>query len=88
MAELVHDVRDVRERPVQVREVRERRRARPGAMLLMFVLGVICAIGIGVVALSIFDIHGTISWPAGRIEVGQNATPHVLIRHDIQKAEF
>ena len=54
----------------------------------MFVLGVICAVGIGVAALSIFDIHGTISWPAGRIEVGQNGTPHVLIRHDIQKAEF
>jgi hypothetical protein len=69
----VHEVREVR--PVAVR------RTRPGAFLLTFLLGVICAIALAVAALSIFDIHGTITWPAGRIELGQNVTPHVLIAH-------
>ncbi len=71
----VHSVREVREVPVPVR------RTRPWALLLMFLLGVICAIALVVAALSIFDIHGTISWPAGRIELGQNSAPHVVIRH-------
>ena len=87
MAE-VHEVREVRERPFAVERPVAVRRTNPGALLLMFVLGVVCAVGLGVAALSIFDIRGTISWPAGRIEVGQNAMPHVMIRHDIQKTAF
>ena len=74
----VHEFREVREVPVPAR------RTSPGAMLLMFSLGVICAIAIAVAALSIFNIHGTISWPAGRIELGQNVTPHIVIQHPAQ----
>ncbi len=74
----VHEVREVREVPVRMR------RARPGALLLMFLLGVICAVALVVAALSIFDIRGTISWPAGRIELGQNFAPHVVIQNQPQ----
>ena len=72
----VHEVREVREVPVPVR------RTSPGTMFLMFLLGLLCAVALGVAALSILDIHGTISWPAGRIELGQKSV--VSIRHDGQ----
>ncbi len=72
----IHAVREVREVPVPVR------RTRPAALLLMFLLGVICAIALVVAALSIFDIHATISWSAGHLELGQNEAPHVVILND------
>lgn len=72
----VHEVREVREVPV-----RTRRRTRPGALFLMFVLGVVCAVAVGIAALSILDIHGTISWPAGRIDLGQHSM--IAIHHDV-----
>ncbi len=72
----VHEVREVREVPV-----RARRRTSPGALFLMFVLGVICAVAVGIAALSILDIHGTISWPAGRIDLGQHSM--IAIHHDV-----
>jgi len=81
----VQEMRGFGERPVTMREIERpvpARRTRTGALILTFLLGVIFTVALGIVALSIFDIHGTISWPAGRIEVGQNATPHVLIRHE------
>lgn len=71
----VREVREVREVPV-----RARRRTSPGALFLTFILGVVCAVAVGVVALSILDIHGTISWPAGRIDLGQHSV--VAIHHD------
>ena len=71
----VHEVREVRAVPV-----RARRRTSPGALFLTFILGVVCAVVIGVAALSILDIHGTISWPAGRIDLGQHAM--VSIHHE------
>jgi hypothetical protein len=64
----VHEVREVSEAPVRVR-----RRTSPGALFLTFILGVVCAVVIGVAVLSILDVHGTISWPAGRIDLGQHA---------------
>lgn len=73
----VADVHDVREVPVRVR----RRRTSPGALFLMFVLGVACAVAVGAAALSILDIHGTISWPAGRIDLGQHSV--IAIHHDV-----
>ncbi|MDE2476148.1 MAG: hypothetical protein KGO48_13930 [Alphaproteobacteria bacterium] len=72
----VHDMREVREVPVRVR----RRHTSPGALFLMFVLGVVCAVAVGLAALSILDIHGTISWPAGRIDLGQHSV--IAIHHD------
>ena len=72
----VHEVREVREVPVRAR----RRRTSPGALFMTFILGVVCAVGVGVAALSILDIHGTISWPAGRIDLGQHSV--VAIHHD------
>ena len=71
----VHEFREVREVPV-----RRRRRTSAGALFLMFVLGVICAVAVGIAALSILDIHGTISWPAGRIDLGQHSV--IAIHHD------
>ena len=58
------------------------RRTRPKTLLLTFLLGVVCTIALTIAVLSVFDIHGTISWPAGRIEIGQNAAPHVIVRHE------
>lgn len=72
----VHDMREVREVPVRVR----RRHTSPGALFLMFVLGVVCAVAVGLAALSILDIHGTISWPAGRIDLGRHSV--IAIHHD------
>ena len=76
----VHDVREMRPlretRPVSVPV----RRTRPGTLLLTFLLGAVCAIALAIAALSIFDIHGTITWPAGRIELGQNS-PHLSLDH-------
>lgn len=71
----VHEVREVREVPV-----RARRRTSPGALFLTFILGVVCAVVVGIAALSILDIHGTISWPAGRIDLGQRSV--VSIHHE------
>jgi hypothetical protein len=80
----VQEMRDFGERPITTREIERPlpARRRTGVLLVTFLLGVIFTVALGIAALSIFDIHGTITWPAGRIEVGQNATPHVLIRHD------
>jgi len=58
------------------------RRSHPKTLLLTFLLGVVCTIALTIAVLSVFDIHGTISWPAGRIEIGQNAAPHVIVRHE------
>jgi len=77
MAE-VQEVRDYRQIPVPAR------RTRPGTLILTFLLGVLCTVAVGITVLSVFDIHGTISWPAGRIEVGQNGATHVLIRQGTQ----
>jgi len=77
-------VRDFAE-PVTQRQVQRPvvvRRTRAGALILTFFLGVVFAVALGALALSIFDIHTTISWPAGRIEVGQITAPHVQIVHD------
>ena len=87
----VQEMHDLGERPITMRHVDRpvpARRTRPGALILTFMLGVIFTVALGIAALSIFEIRGTISWPAGRIEVGQSGSPHVLIRHDVQKAQF
>ncbi len=84
MAE-VQGVRDFGERPLLTRELQRPASARKtgvGALILMFTLGVIFTVALGAIALSIFDIHTTISWPAGRIELGQITAPHVLIVHE------
>ena len=71
MTEL-QEVRGLSEMPVSAQ------RARPRTLLLTFLLGVLCTIVLTVGVLSVFEIHGTISWPAGRIEIGQNAAPRVV----------
>ncbi len=75
-------VRDFGEPMTQRQVQRPVRRMGAGALILTFLLGVIFAVALGAAALSIFDIHTTISWPAGRIEVGQITAPHVQIVHD------
>jgi hypothetical protein len=54
---------EVREVPVPV-ETRHRSGALP---LLMFVLG---ALLIAIVVLMLLDVHWTISWPAGHVDIG------------------
>jgi hypothetical protein len=55
-------------------------RHRPVVLLVTFLLGVFCTVAVTIGFLSVFNIHGTISWPAGRIDIGQNVAPHVV--HD------
>jgi hypothetical protein len=61
---------DVLDRPREVREVIvERQRGGMGitAALLMFILG---AIALAVVVLMLLDVHWTVSWPAGHVDIG------------------
>jgi hypothetical protein len=84
-AQGVRELRDFAERPTVIREVErpvKARRTRAGMLVLTFLLGVISAVVLGAAALSIFDIRTTISWPAGRIELGQLTAPHVLVVHE------
>jgi hypothetical protein len=53
-------------------------RANPKILVVTFFLGVLCTIVLTVGFLSVFQIHAQISWPAGRIEIGQNAAPRVV----------
>ena len=45
----------------------ERPRGRGGMAFLMFLFG---ALLIAVVALVLINVHWTISWPAGRVDIG------------------
>lgn len=60
------------------------KRSRSTALLLTFLIGVLCTVGLVVAVLSVFNIHGTISWPAGRIDIGPTGDPHVVVQHDAQ----
>jgi hypothetical protein len=65
MEESMTEVREVREVPVPVR-----RRSHSGAVaFFMFLLG---AVMIALVVAVLLDVHGTISWPAGRVDIGLN----------------
>jgi hypothetical protein len=50
-----------------VREVRVERRGGGVLSIVMFLLG---AIAIAVVVLLLLDVHWTISWPAGHVDIG------------------
>jgi hypothetical protein len=57
------EVREVREVPVPV-ETRHRSGVLP---FVMFILG---ALLIAIVVLMLLDVHWTISWPAGHVDIG------------------
>ena len=59
----MEQIREVHEVPVPV----ETRRHSVMAPFLMFVVG---ALLIALVAIFVFDIHWTVSWPAGRVDIG------------------
>lgn len=79
----IHEVREVREVPV-TREVVVHR-SSPGALFLMFILGLICA---GVIAYGIASAMGVqtarhplrISWPSGQVQLSRVASPHVIFQ--------
>ena len=59
---------DMLDRPREVIVERERPRGMGiGAALLLFILG---AIAIAVVVMMVLDVHWTVSWPAGHVELG------------------
>jgi len=78
MAE-IHEVREVREVPGPVIV----HRSSPGALLLMFLLGLICA---AVIAWGIATAIGVtasahplrISWPSGQVQLSQVESPYVI----------
>jgi len=65
------EIREVREVPVPV----ERRRSRPLSLFFMFLLGILCTVAAAVIVLMVLDFHGTITWPAGRVDIGLNYPP-------------
>ena len=80
MAE-IHEVREVREvpRPVYVR------RSSPGALFLMFILGLICAAAIAWGIATAIGVTAArhplrISWPSGQVQISRVASPHVMYR--------
>ena len=80
MAE-IHEVREVREAPAPVIV----HRSSPGALLLMFLLGLICA---AVIAWGIANAIGVtasrhplrISWPSGQVQISRVTAPYVVFQ--------
>lgn len=78
MAE-IHEVREVREVPAPVIVYR----SSPGALFLMFLLGLICAAAIAWGIASAIGVTATghplrISWPSGQVRLSQVESPYVL----------
>ena len=80
MAE-IHEVREVREAsgPVIVH------RSSPGALLLMFLLGLICAAAIAWGIANAIGVTASshplrISWPSGEVQISRVTTPHVIFQ--------
>ena len=80
MAE-VQEIRDVREIPVRAPISMPVKRARLGAFLLTFLLGILCAVAIAGAALWVLGVDTTISWPSGHIQLGHRAGPVVVVDH-------
>ena len=77
MAE-IHEVREVREVPGPVIV----RRSSPGALFLMFLLGLICAAAIAWGIASAIGVTASrhplrISWPSGQVQLSQVESPYV-----------
>jgi hypothetical protein len=73
----IHEVREVREpAPVIVR------RSSPGALFLMFLLGLICAAAIAWGIASAIGVTTArhplrVSWPSGQVQISRVTSPHV-----------
>lgn len=79
----VHEYREVREVPV-TREVVVHR-SSPGALFLMFILGLICAAAIAYGIAMGMGVQTArhplrISWPSGQLQVSRVNTPHVIFQ--------
>lgn len=86
----IHEYREVREVPVD-REVIVRR-SSPGALLLMFILGLLCAAAISYGIATAMGVQTArhplrISWPAGQVQLSRVTTPHVIFQRG-QAASF
>ncbi len=82
-----HEYREVREVPVDRPVTREVviRRSSPGALFLMFLLGLICAAAIAYGLAMGMGVQTArhplrISWPSGQLEVSRNTNPHVIFQ--------
>lgn len=78
MAE-IHEVREVREVPAPVIV----HRSSPGALFLMFLLGLICAAAIAWGIASAIGVTASrhplrISWPSGQVQLSRVESPYVL----------
>ncbi len=76
-----HEVREVREAPSQVYV----RRSSPGALFLMFVLGLICAAAIAWGIATAVGVTAArhplrVSWPSGQVQISRVNSPHVIYR--------
>jgi hypothetical protein len=66
----------------EIREVHERevpvpvtvRRSNPVSLFLMFLLGILCTVAAAIIVLLVLDFHGTLTWPAGSVQIGLNST--------------
>lgn len=83
----IHEYREVREVPVDRPATREVvvRRSSPGALFLMFLLGLVCAAAIAYGLAMGMGVQTArhplrISWPSGQLQVSRSANPHVIFQ--------
>lgn len=83
----IHEYREVREVPVDRPVTREVviRRSSPGALFLMFLLGLICAAAIAYGLATAMGVQTArhplrVSWPSGQLQVSRTTNPHVIFQ--------
>jgi hypothetical protein len=83
----IHEYREVREVPVDRPLTREVviRRSSPGALFLMFLLGLVCAAAIAYGIATAMGVQTArhplrVSWPSGQVQVSRQTSPHVIFQ--------
>lgn len=85
----IHEYREVREVPMtrEVPVTREvvLRRSSPGALFLMFLLGLVCAAAIAYGIATAMGVQTArhplrVSWPSGQVQLSRVSSPHVIFQ--------
>lgn len=83
----IHEYREVREVPVDRPVTRQVvvHRSSPGALFLMFILGLACAAAIAYGLAMGMGVQTArhplrISWPSGQLQVSRQTSPHLIFQ--------